>query len=67
MYYETKATIVAILLILLCGFLTFGGVYYWMRSSCNEISEMQGYKLSKTVGTKCYASNDGKLWSKVWY
>lgn len=56
-------SIVFILLALVC----FGLPYWWMTSSCTERGEMEGYALTKTVGTKCYGTNDGKSWQKIWY
>lgn len=41
--------------------------YWWMTSSCAERGQMEGYAITKTVATKCYGSNDGKDWYKIWY
>lgn len=56
-------SIVFILLALVC----FGLPYWWMTSSCTERGEMESYAFTKTVGTKCYGTNDGKSWQKIWY
>lgn len=56
-------SIIFIALVAVC----FGAPYWWMTSSCAERGEMEGYSITKTVATKCYGTNDGKSWQKIWY
>lgn len=54
--------------VIIVAFSVYLGVpYWWMTSSCAERGEMEGYSVTKTVATKCYGSNDGKSWQKIWY
>lgn len=55
--------LIATLSVVVC---VVGLCYYWMISTCMERAEMEGFSISKTVATKCYASNDGKKWEYVW-
>lgn len=62
-----KSNIIFVVSVLTVATLPLLGIWYYLKSSCAERGEMEGYKITKIVATKCYGTNNGYNWEKIWY
>lgn len=60
---ENKMVLTVLAFVAIC----LGAMYWYITSSCAEVGEMHGYSITKTVATKCYGSNNGYNWERIWY